>query len=212
MKKTLLITWRATWTTTVEVDVPGEPLTKSDLNALIDKAVQAADPGEPGNEPEHQGTAWVGEAPAVVVPPKPQGPLGHVPPIPGDAWFEALGARWATNGYALLREDAPLPTSSVHEHVALWRPASEVAVGARALLEDIQGGRAPDTRRTTPARFHPAFAALLGYGHEVRWHDAMESASVWRDGALCAVVAAHRGTPDTCVNAYGQPFPPKGGA
>lgn len=205
----LRLSWTARWTTTVSVEVPDEPLTRAELNAIMDAATADAEPGEPDtSDAEHDDTQWVGEAPEVRR-------FGRVPPVPDDAWIEVLGERWATSGTFVVREGAPLPSGNTDAHDLQWRRADDVAAVVKKMLEAVAAAKRPDSR-PIKARFHRSFASILRGAGDVSLLDlshvgalCSDVALVWREGMLAALVAplsVDSGNRDS-VNAYGEPFP-----
>lgn len=166
------------WDEYAEIEVP-DGATQGEIDALIDKAESSVTPEPPLDAVEYDSHDWVGVKP---VPAPARWVLGDLTRFEYDDDF------WYSDGWAAVREGAPVPT----ERQDPVSPATGEQY-AKWLRERL--GCKPEPPHL--ATFHARYRALLEHADERRW--CGQFLALFRGGKVFAVVGPnYDGTLDAC--------------
>jgi hypothetical protein len=180
-KYAIRMSWRV-WNT-IDVEIPNGS-TAEQIDAIVEAATDRAD-HEGGYNQTSDLEGWEYESAVLVVAPEP--PREFMPPTDAD-WYDIDGHRWATDGFVLVRDDAPMPLGDFSRRG--WRhdiPVDDI----RKVMAGSTGPTPPQV--TNPRHYNPVAAPVLLAGEVSEREDG--AAVVTRDGEMIALVMCMRPAP-----------------
>lgn len=185
---TLYLDWtrNSTDRTTIRVEIP-DGATQGEIDAIVEKAADVAQPPDSSGEWGLDGHRWAGTPPVPVPPPAepPDDAWIEVPDF--GAWAMAERGKWAGN-VLLVRRDGPVRLSpKVGWKTPKDDPPTPSAIAK--LLRDLSQPRTPEGRCFLDRAYAPI---LTVPGTTVRRAGPMDPVAIFEGDRIVAVIAAMR--------------------
>ena len=182
MKAKIKVTYSASWTETITVEIP-DGATEDQADEKIDAAIDAFEPSVDPADIDVEEWSYAGEKPTYAPEPPPQ----YGEPAP-ESWIVVGDHRWLTDAACMLREDAPRPVCAykmrAYSYVGGWLvPRPDERAYAINLI-----AASPNGPLSTSARVHRRFAPILAACD--RWSSGGTAGVFYgfRGGELVAVI------------------------